>query len=1245
MIRRVLLLVLLSASPLFLLPTVCAAEVPKKVLIFSSDDQFIPAITLVNQAIRTTMKNGSPSQVQFFYEAQDSFRIATEKYEGELVGLLRRKYDGENIDLIYVLGPPALRFLLKHQGELFSDTAMVFVVPDQRRVMNLSLGSNVTGVSGKIELKPTLDVALALQPQTQRVVVVAGKASLDNAMVEQAHEEFRAYEGKVEFIYLTGLPIGELRNKLAELPEKSIVFYLSISSDDAGKFYTNPEVLALLAPSANAPTYGTSQTLMGAGMVGGRLIDYEAIGTRAAEMGLRILAGESPQNIPSQVVPNTTMFDWRQLRRWGIDESRLPAGSEVRFRQLTFWEQYKWRIIGVVSLCILEALLIIWLLISRSRRREAESESERLARVAEAERRRLDEVVSNVPGIVWEMRLEADRKTRKTYFVSDYVEQMLGYSVDEWLSTPNFALTIMTDEDRERVALATEAILESGQESTLQFRWVTKDGRILDVEAQIAVIRDETGKPMGLRGVTMNITDRRRAEESLLERTKEFREAQRVAKVGSWMWDPSTDTVSWSEELYRIVGRDPALPAATYAEHSLLYTPESWERLRLAVERALQTGRSYELELELIRTDGTRIWTNARGEVLRNDLGEIVKLRGTLQDITERKQTEEALTESEERYRNVVETQTELICRYQPDSTLTFVNDAYCRYFGRTREQLIGTKFIQLVPEHARDAALSHVASLIENPRAEAYEHEVVLPNGSRGWQQWIDHVVATNGHGVELQGIGRDITQRRQAEEALRVSETRFRTMADSAPLLIWMTGPDRLCSYLNQGWLEFTGRTLEQELGTGWTDGIFPEDYVRCMDIFQLAFDRREPFKMEYRLRRADGVFCWVYDSGAPRFSSEGEFLGYIGSCVDIADRKEAEQALQTAHEEVSQLKNQLEAENIYLQEEIKLAHNVDEIIGGSNAIKYVLFKVERVSQTDTTVLILGETGTGKELVARAIHNQSLRKDRPLVKVNCAALSPSLIESELFGHEKGAFTGASARKIGRFELANGATIFLDEIGELPLDLQSKLLRVVQEGEFERLGGTKTIKVDVRILAATNRNLKMEVERGAFREDLWYRLNVFPITVPPLRQRKEDIPRMVEHFANGFSKKIGKEITSISPSTLMKLHDYGWPGNVRELANVIERAIINTHGSVLQIADQFEQQQSDELSSSAKTLEEMEKEYIISILDQTSWKIEGPNGAARILGLNPSTLRTRMVKLGIQKSLRTLAGSAGSQK
>jgi transcriptional regulator with GAF, ATPase, and Fis domain len=415
-----------------------------------------------------------------------------------------------------------------------------------------------------------------------------------------------------------------------------------------------------------------------------------------------------------------------------------------------------------------------------------------------------------------------------------------------------------------------------------------------------------------------------------------------------------------------------------------------------------------------------------------------------------------------------------------------------------------------------------------------------------------------------------------------------------------------------------------------------IHPDDVQRCVDVYTAGYEKKEPFVLEFRIRSADGEFRWIYDTGSPRLAADGELLGYIGSAVDITDRRFAEEALQIAHAEVSKLKNQLQAENMYLQEEIRLTHNVDEIIGESNAIKYVLFKIEQVAQTDTGVLILGETGTGKELVARAIHSQSERKDRPLVKVNCAALSSSLIESELFGHEKGAFTGASARKIGRFELADGATIFLDEIGELPLELQSKLLRVIQEGELERLGSSRTIKVDVRLIAATNRNLKSEVEKGNFREDLWYRLNIFPISLPPLRQRKEDLPLMVEHFTKIFSKKVGKSITSISAATMKKFQEHSWPGNVRELSNVVERALVTAQGNVLHVIEQFEQpKESNEL---IRTLEEVEKDHITRTLEQTAWRVEGPSGAARILGLNPSTLRTRMLKLGIQKSLKTTA-------
>lgn len=347
-----------------------------------------------------------------------------------------------------------------------------------------------------------------------------------------------------------------------------------------------------------------------------------------------------------------------------------------------------------------------------------------------------------------------------------------------------------------------------------------------------------------------------------------------------------------------------------------------------------------------------------------------------------------------------------------------------------------------------------------------------------------------------------------------------------------------------------------------------------------------------------------------------------------------------LQEALNEVEQLKTQLQAENTYLREEIQLDHNFDEIISRGKALNAVLTQVEQVAPTDASVLILGESGTGKELLARAVHSRSRRSNRPLVKVNCASLPSNLIESELFGHEKGAFTGALAKKIGRFELADKGTIFLDEIGEMPIDLQAKLLRVLQEGEFERLGNPQTTKVNVRIIAATNRDLEQSVKVGNFREDLFYRLNVFPITSPPLRERKEDIGVLVSHFLNKFSSKIGKQIEKVSQESLNALEAYHWPGNVRELENTMERAVILAQDEALTLDDLPElraiaSERSIPLDISSQTLhtlEEVERSHIQNVLKKTKWVIEGTHGAASILGLNPSTLRSRMQKLGIKK-------------
>jgi transcriptional regulator with GAF, ATPase, and Fis domain len=353
------------------------------------------------------------------------------------------------------------------------------------------------------------------------------------------------------------------------------------------------------------------------------------------------------------------------------------------------------------------------------------------------------------------------------------------------------------------------------------------------------------------------------------------------------------------------------------------------------------------------------------------------------------------------------------------------------------------------------------------------------------------------------------------------------------------------------------------------------------------------------------------------------------------DVTEReyykKHLEELVEERTAEIRKLKEQLEAERAYLQEEIKLVYNHEDIVGKSDAINYVFFKVEQIAGADTNVLILGETGTGKELAARAIHGTSPRKDRALVKMNCAALPSSLIESELFGHEKGAFTGARSRRLGRFEVADGATLFLDEIGELPLELQPKLLRVIEDGEFERLGSSETRKVDVRIIAATNRDLQAEVQKGAFREDLWYRLNIFPITMPPLRDRLDDIPLLVNFYIDRISRRLGKVIKVIPAGVMDALRQYHWPGNVRELENVLERAVINSSGPKLRLVDELRKPRGD-APPPERTLEHVERDYIHRVLERTGWKVSGKDSAAEILGLDRSTLRARMRKLDIRK-------------
>lgn len=471
------------------------------------------------------------------------------------------------------------------------------------------------------------------------------------------------------------------------------------------------------------------------------------------------------------------------------------------------------------------------------------------------------------------------------------------------------------------------------------------------------------------------------------------------------------------------------------------------------------------------------------------------------------------------------------------------------------------------------------------------------------------------------------DILKIPKLSKLILSQKLRWENLLNNMHVAIIEVDRDEKISYVNPYYINFFGHSDKEIIGSHYSD-FLTETEKESVAKFAKSANQGESiplFRLE--MSSADGTKKIVDWQSVRVYNSDGEWISSLSVGIDITDQH-------NAYEEIAALKEQLEKENFILREEILHLPDNHEILGNSSVLKYSLSRVTQVAPTDTTILIEGETGVGKELFARLIHKESGRKNKPFITVNCSVIPSNLLESELFGHEKGAFTGAQSLRKGRFENAHGATIFLDEIGELPLELQPKLLRVLEEGEFERLGSNYTIKVDVRIITATNRILKDEVSKGNFREDLFYRINTYPISIPSLRKRKEDIPILVETFVNRFSRKLGKSITEISKPTMEMLNNYDWPGNIRELRNVIERSVISTQGKKLTIIDKLTGSSTKSNNSkSFKTLEKLEFDYIKNVLNKCNWKIEGKNGAAEILDLHPNTLRSKIKKLRINKN------------
>ena len=479
------------------------------------------------------------------------------------------------------------------------------------------------------------------------------------------------------------------------------------------------------------------------------------------------------------------------------------------------------------------------------------------------------------------------------------------------------------------------------------------------------------------------------------------------------------------------------------------------------------------------------------------------------------------------------------------------------------------------------------------------------------------------------------NVLERQRTEEALRQESALNAAVLDTARAIVLVLDAEGKVRRFNRYCEELSGYTFDEVRNRHlWDFLLIPEEVEAVKKAFEKLKMTGSADYFENYWKTKDGKLRRLAWSSMVIPDSKGNPELIVGIALDITSRKQMEEQLQARLQQIEELKLQLERENVYLREETKILSQSEHLVGESKALKGVLTLVRQVAPTSSTVLILGETGTGKELVAQAIHNLSQRKGRIMVKVNCASLPAALVESELFGREKGAYTGALTSQIGRFGLANGSTLFLDEIAELSLELQAKLLRVLQEGEFERLGCPKTVRVDVRVITASNRNVLEEVQKGKFREDLYYRLKVFPIEVPPLRKRPEDIPSLVWHFIEEFSEKMGKNIRRVSKETVEALQQYSWPGNVRELRNVIEQAFIMSDGDVLKI--RVPQGRSE---AAVLTLKERDYQHILEALGKSQWHIKGPQGAARLLGLKPSTLYTKMNKLGIP-SRRLKAGN-----
>src|ERR1700678_4155002 len=762
--------------------------------------------------------------------------------------------------------------------------------------------------------------------------------------------------------------------------------------------------------------------------------------------------------------------------------------------------------------------------------------------------------------------------------------------------------------DREPMAELINGILANDSSFDTIKRIVRPNGEVRYIRCVgVPVVENQSLKKYV--GSAIDVTEHELLTQELRRREAYLAEAQRLSHTGSFGYSPATRrTLYWSEELFRIFGLNPQRGIPDFDLTRQLVHPEDIDRVSESCLAGFLEKAEFSQDYRLVLHDGTLKHLHVIWHPVLDEAGDLVQYIGTAADLTERKRAEEKIRQSEQELRTIIETIPAFIGTNLPDGSTDFVSQSFLDYLGISREQWLDWGWLTATHPDDVAGAVEKFKAALAAGRPLEYEQRLRKSDGTYGWF-WSRNVPLRDAGGkiVKWYGVLSDIEDRKSAEDKIRQQQTELRQILDLAPQIIAVYGPNREQLYANRVLLDYLGLTLEEWQQTFDRAGIaHPDEWDRVNRHFDRALTSGDAFELEMRLRKSDGSYRWFLARFNPLRDEHGQITRWYVTGTDIEDRKQAEDRLQR--------------ENIALREEIDKTSMFEEIVGASPALRTVLSRISKVAPSDSTVLITGETGTGKELVARAIHRRSNRASRAFVSVNCAAVPRDLIASELFGHEKGAFTGATQQRLGRFELAHGGTLFLDEVGELPLDTQIALLRVLQEHEFERVGGTRKLCADVRVIAATNRDLQAAIRSGSFRSDLFYRLHVFPMPIPPLRDRQEDIPLLVEYFIDRYARKAGKRIRDISKKTLELLQSYSWPGNIRELQNVIERSVLLCDTDIFSIDESWlpqplsaEPKNQTELS---QKLVEQEKKMIEAALRETGGRVFGPSGAAARLGM-----------------------------